>query len=380
MARSEVIYVCGLQPLFVFSAFFPYLRSIKHYFPSISKIKGFMGYLLIIAAISLFWGLFTLLKNLYDLRARKIINRAKNIEQATQIRRRLLKLRTISLRTLIALSLVGYVWVVWEYPDVGLSFLVVFVVCSVIIYTQIVHEKSKSRLYGNLSYTMAEDFLKKEEDYTLYLRGFDDDVPFKKTNYAPASKLNEALLAEAIEYGLNVPMYALGMTKEIDSPVGAGRLYVNDDDWQEIVVQLMQRTKHIFILVSNRMSCLWEIEQARTMKDKVVFIVDDIDIYNEVRKLFGEAFSMPEPPQDSTQKFFFRCGEEPVAFEDSINGYLSIINLTLAEVEEQQLEQNRVTYRQHNSERIKNLWWKLLIALFVFFALLYICLYRGDYL
>ncbi len=339
-----------------------------------------MGYLLIIVAISLFWGLFTLLKNLYDLRARKIINRAKNIEQATQIRRRLLKLRTISLRTLIALSLVGYVWVVWEYPDVGLSFLVVFVVCSVIIYTQIVHEKSKSRLYGNLSYTMAEDFLKKEEDYTLYLRGFDDDVPFKKTNYAPASKLNEALLAEAIEYGLNVPMYALGMTKEIDSPVGARRLYVNDDDWQEIVVQLMQRTKHIFILVSNRMSCLWEIEQARTMKDKVVFIVDDIDIYNEVRKLFGEAFSMPEPPQDSTQKFFFRCGEEPVAFEDSINGYLSIINLTLAEVEEQQLEQNRVAYRQQSSERIKNLWWKLLIALFVFFALLYICLYRGNYL
>ena len=369
-----------LAATFCFFLFFPYLRSIKHYFPSISKIKGFMGYLLIIAAISLFWGFFTLLKNLYDLRARKIINRATNIEQATQIRRRLLKLRTISLRTLIALLLVGYVWVVWEYPDVGLYFLVVFVVCSVIIYTQIVHEKSKSRLYGNLSYTMAEDFLKKEEDYTLYLRGFDDDVPFKKTNYAPASKLNEALFAEAIEYGLNVPMYALGMTKEIDSPVGAGRLYVNDDDWQEIVVQLMQRTKHIFILVSNRMSCLWEIEQARTMKDKVVFIVDDIDIYNEVRKLFGEAFGMPEPPQDSTQKFFFRCGEEPIAFEDSINGYLSIINLTLAEVEEQQLEQNRVAYRQHNSERIKNLWWKLLIALFVFFALLYICLYRGDYL
>ena len=303
--------------------------------------------------VALIWALFSLLKKVYDIRAHKIINRAIDAEQAVLIRRRLLRRRTISLYVILAILAICYLLFVWFEPYYGLGCSLTALVVTIVLYVQITYEKPKTQIYGNLSYITAEEYLKGEEEFYLYLRGFSDDLPFNSSDKLPKGKFNETLLAEAVEYGLGIPMCALGMTKEIDCPLGAKRLYVNDDDWQEQVLQLMQRAKQIFILVNNRASCLWEIEQAQTMKDKIVFIVDDRDSYNQVRRLYGEMFDMPEPLQDNTKNFFFRCGGETNELKASLNGYLAIFNLTIAQIEQQQLEQRKAAHRKSNNMLLK---------------------------
>lgn len=319
--------------------------------------------------VTLIWALFNLLKKSYDNRACKIINRATGAEQAVQIRRRLLKKRTISLYVILTILALCYLVFMWLEPYYGIGYSPTALVVAIVLYTQIAYEKPKTQIYGNLSYITAKEYLKGKEEFYLYLRGFSDDLPFKSSNKLPKGKFDETLLAEAVEYGFGMPMCALGMTREIDSPLGAKRLYVNDDDWQEHVLQLMQRAKQIFILVNNRTSCLWEIEQAQMMKDKIVFIVDDYGNYSEVRKIYGDMFDMPEPPQDNTQNFFFRCGGEANVLEVSLNGYLAIFNLTIAEIEQQQLEQRKTAHRKRNNMLLKKMSMSFLI-LYVLLTLL----------
>lgn len=322
--------------------------------------------------ISMFWGFFNLLKKLYDKRARKLINRAPNAERATQVRRRLLRIRTITLYLMFGFFVAGYLIFLIIEPEYALRGILIFAVVAVVIYVQVAYERSKRRLYGNISYITAEEYLKHDEDFYLYLRGFNSDMPFNSSAPVPKSRFDESLMAEALEYGLGAKMCALGMTKEIDCPEGAERLYVNDDDWQEHVLELMRRAQQIIILVNNRQSCLWEIEQAEAMKDKIVFVVDDRDNYNEVRKLYGELFDMPEPPQDSDKNFFFRCGAEAQIFDASLDGYLAIFNLSIAEVEEQQLEQRKALHRKRNVKEFKKIIINVVVTLIAILILFFI--------
>lgn len=311
--------------------------------------------LVIALMISSIWGIFNLLKILYDVRAKKLISRASDAEQATHIRRRLLRIRKYTLYVILGAILAGYTFFIYMEPEYGFAFIPTFLICLGVIYTQIVYEKSKTRLYGNISDVTADEFLTKDEDFYLYLRGFEDDVPFKWSGKPRRTKFDETLLAEAVEYGVGYSLYALGMTKEIDGPEGAQRIYVNDHDWHEKVLVLMQRAKQIFILVNNRESCLWEIEQAKTMQDKLIFIVDDHDEYNEIRCKYGDVFNMPNPPDDITRNFFFRCNSEAISFGNTLSDYLTILNLHLKEIEAEQLEQRRELYRKSNIKYAKKI-------------------------
>ncbi len=304
------------------------------------------------------WGVFGLIKRLYDARAARLIKRASGAKEAVAIRKRLLKKRTVSLYVWLGI-LIGAVFVIYAVyhsvagisrdMDIALSFWLNIIACTVLLYVQISYEKSKKDLFGNLSYFTTDEYLARNEEFYLYLRGFDDDVPFKESGKY-VLKFDESLFAEAVEYGAGVPMCALGMTKEVDSPVGAQRIYVDDDNWQEKVLLLMQRAKQIFILINNSQSCLWEIEQAATMKDKILFIVDSRERYDYVRERYGDMFGMPEPSAESSDGFFFRCGSEATCFDSTINGYLSILNLTLDEVEAKQLESRKRAQRERNKK------------------------------
>ena len=69
-----------------------------------------------------------------------------------------------------------------------------------------------------------------------------------------------------------MPAYAVGMTKELNSPIGAERIYLNDAEWESEVMDLMTKASLIVILLNDSQSCIWEICKSNQFKNKVVFI------------------------------------------------------------------------------------------------------------
>lgn len=140
------------------------------------------------------------------------------------------------------------------------------------------------KLNGDISIYTKDRFIKKNQDYILYLRGFSHD------DYSPVNeiKLQDHLFFFSEFYFMSclnqlVPSCAVGMTKEYDPPYGATRVYLDDDHWQEGVYELMEKAQKIFVLVDSRPSCIWEIIQSSSFLNKTVFIIDKINVYNDVR-------------------------------------------------------------------------------------------------
>jgi CYTH domain-containing protein len=109
---------------------------------------------------------------------------------------------------------------------------------------------------------------------------------------------------------------AVGMTKELDSPDGAIRVYVNDKTWQENVRELMEKAQEIYILINDRDSCLWEIEQSASMQSKTTYIVSDLDKYNRARSALKDSLEFPPIVRDEKyEDAFFSLTHDGSAFK-----------------------------------------------------------------
>lgn len=139
----------------------------------------------------------------------------------------------------------------------------------------------------------------KEEDFALYLRGFSSDS-YKASMYDKLDAINERKnmkftkgkkkdvmklpfsehdFAKAVKQYM--PIYSVGMTKEIESPEGSKRIYLNDENWQEGVKLLIEKAKIVFILVNPSESCIWEILKSQELaREKTIIFVDNTDYIN----------------------------------------------------------------------------------------------------
>ena len=122
------------------------------------------------------------------------------------------------------------------------------------------------------------------EYFIVYLRSFNDD---RKNN-----KLKRKMTKALADW---FPVYAIGKPDEFMPPPGAKRIYV-DEDWQEIVQEMVHRSKLILHRINTSENYLWEFEQCfkNDYLQKSVFWVDNIDEYNRfveiIHKRFGLAF------------------------------------------------------------------------------------------
>lgn len=154
-------------------------------------------------------------------------------------------------------------------------------------------------LLGGIIYTLKEEFKMEgvfdkniscrtihdvPNNSVLYLRGFANDI------YTTKQSLDLQSLGESFsEYNLvntidALPVIAVGMTKEIESPIGATRIYLNDKDWKEGVRYMMEKASAIVVLMDYRESCIWEIEQCESFWDKTLLIVDNVEKYNRIQQ------------------------------------------------------------------------------------------------
>lgn len=144
----------------------------------------------------------------------------------------------------------------------------------------------------------------KAEDFALYLRGFSCDSyeasmydkldEWKKnSNFTKKRKkdvmnlpFSERDFAKAVKQYM--PIYSVGMTKEIESPEGSKRIYLNDEDWQENVKLLIERAKLVFILVNPSESCIWEILRSQELAmEKTIFFVDNPNYIDVLKDKVG---------------------------------------------------------------------------------------------
>ncbi|WP_055591963.1 hypothetical protein [Streptomyces hirsutus] len=138
----------------------------------------------------------------------------------------------------------------------------------------------------------------RRDSFTLYLRSFEDDVrrtALEETRHpAPgagavvsdlglSSRTEEEQLAQALK--LVAPMVAVGRPGERLPLVGARRLYLPIDDWQDTVRDLMGRARLVVMAVGLGPGLLWEFREATRLlpAERLVLLVPGREAYETFR-------------------------------------------------------------------------------------------------
>lgn len=188
------------------------------------------------------------------------------------------------------------------------------VICVLFMY--LVSQKGFKKLRGNVSSFTKGKFVDKYPVFALFLRGFEDDVyGIDDMKLMSKEKFTEFNFMEVLES--YTPVCAIGMTKEADSPFGARRVYVSDESWKEDVRDLMNRANLIFVLLNDRPSCIWEIEQSADVLNKTCFLVEDIEKYNSIRSKLAGTIDFPDASKMEVNiPFALRIVDIPIRIKD----------------------------------------------------------------
>lgn len=183
-------------------------------------------------------------------------------------------------------------------------------------------KKSSHSPLCKVSTISKDDVLKTEQDFILYLRGFEND------NYESISELRNKIEFDTFsefhfirEIANYMPVYAVGMTKEIECPRGAERIYLCDATWKEDVRELMEKARFIVILVDNKVNCIWEIEQSKSMLSKTLFVVDDVTKHFDAKEILKDKLILPDIQESQT--YYIKQNDiwNIVGFKNNVGSY-----------------------------------------------------------
>ena len=262
----------------------------------------------------------------------KLLNETIDANDAIRIRKKLKRNRVIILiLMLIFYSIFEIVFAAimtnFEDPQNVVDLIRNVGLTGVAMFVYLIKQNGAVKAVGNISTFSKHDFLEQNNKYCLFLRGFEQD------DYSHDPIVSEKTYNSFSEYEFtslvmqNIPICAVGMTKEVNSPRGATRVYLNDDSWQNDVLELMEKSQAIYILVNDRKSCIWEIEQSFKMLAKTVYIIDDIQKYENVRQQLAHKVSFPKVPnnQKSDKNIFVMAylneGFDVKSYQNNIEGY-----------------------------------------------------------
>lgn len=84
------------------------------------------------------------------------------------------------------------------------------------------------------------------------------------------------------------PVYAIGDPKDKKMPLGASRIYVDDEHWKSTVIDMMNRAVVVVLRLGKTDSFWWEVETAVTNipLDKVMFVVPESKTFSNVATLY----------------------------------------------------------------------------------------------
>ena len=190
---------------------------------------------------------------------------------------------------------------------------------------------------GNLSYFDKKAFMEKNKVFALYLRGFENDDYSSKLGLSRIKNMqfSEYLFTKILSK--HCVCAAIGMTKELDAPLGAKRIYVDDETWKDDVIELMEKSQQIYILINNRPSCIWEIETAVKYIEKVILIIDDPIKYVLVQEAVKRTVVLPQIYDMTMSNRFFYLQYKGGMFDcrkyiNSRKGYSEIVRFSYNDI------------------------------------------------
>ena len=229
---------------------------------------------------------------------RRRIEKVETAKESVQIRNHYRKIRIIIIIVYTLITILECILFIRSSSSMSQSFryrqyINVVVLLPLIAYTT---------MSLPVSTLTIDSFKKKQKDkpFALFLRGFstDDYCPptleaiealdraknFEKTNQIDPNTLqfSERNFFWALKRFM--PSYSVGMTKELDSPSGTKRIYLDDSTWKSDVSDLIKKAQYIFILINPSSNCLWEIlECVNNAKEKTAFFIDNENYVEEIK-------------------------------------------------------------------------------------------------
>lgn len=246
------------------------------------------------------------------------IKESDNADESCYYRKEFFRLRLIIAIIFGCIAL----YVVLSGSNIGINSIMIGLLLA---WTSYVHKHSLP-----LSGKRPNDITKSK--FILYLRGFvyDDYLLMQKD----LSKSHKELNTFSEGYFINIlkqymPVYAVGMTKELNSPIGAERIYLNDAEWESEVMDLMTKASLIVILLNDSQSCIWEICKSNQFKNKVVFISNNSEKLTNIRKELNKQYVYPLPIglKEKTISYFIENANETLISEyfNTEKSYMQII-------------------------------------------------------
>jgi hypothetical protein len=133
----------------------------------------------------------------------------------------------------------------------------------------------------------------------IYLRSFKDDkkaaAPAALTNWLVLYTEEEQLVHVLNDFG---PCVAIGQPGEQLPDLGAPRMYLADDEWQDKVKEFLVKSKLVVLRAGTTPNFFWEVEQsAKTVRPENLIILVPMTgkQYNQFRDRANQYFSKPLP-------------------------------------------------------------------------------------
>lgn len=125
-----------------------------------------------------------------------------------------------------------------------------------------------------------------KEPFVLYLRSFSEDKTTRKQVSFNDVRSEEEVLVEVLSD--IAPVYAIGDPKDKKMPIGASRIYVDDEHWKETVAEMSKKASVVVLRLGKTDSFWWEVEMVlqEISLDKVLFIVPESKTFSNVAVLY----------------------------------------------------------------------------------------------
>lgn len=305
----------------------------------------------IMLEILIWFAIFSLLLKIVDRPLVKKIKNAENVDAAIGFKKELITKRKRSLGIFVGfvilfrIVLMLMTWTTYTDDYMVVPQIISLVVFIVILFVYVEYSNKNNKYLGDLSVEKAADFLKEDSRFVLYLRGFESDVYNDKD--VGKYDFSEDVLASVVKIGLGSQLCAIGMTKEVNCPLGGRRVYVEDEKWELEVMKMMEKAEKIVCLVNDRQSCVWEIEKSKEVYDKCVFVVDDLVKYDNAKKTLDGVVDMPDIPASDVEdlsleydprRFYFGSDNVMKPFDGEVSDYCEILGLKADAVTEDDIK------------------------------------------
>ncbi len=301
------------------------------------------------------FSLFALVLKLIDWPVLRKIKTATDSETAIKYRESLLRNRKIAFISFVAFLVLITLNDIDEAiyameTDIYLSTIIILsdILSIVILYLYLRSSNKYMQIKGRVSTFTASEFCNTNERFVLFLRSFERDT--YKENECGKWDFSEEILAKIVEKGMGIHMCAVGMTKEGDSPFGGIRVYVNDETWEDEVYKLMCKAEKVIILVSDKKSCLWEIKMTKDIYHKCLFIVDNLEKYENARTQLSGILDLPSiPPAEvpdipleyDPRGFYFTADNVMKDFCGEFSNYCQMLDLPADAVCEKDISEDK---------------------------------------